>query len=109
MTESHQAEGDQRLIKPWRCSCPSAAELASSYIEMRAFGCGEMTTSLQRVWSVLHGGEVAHRSFPDWERVSRPGLMGELRSQPLLRGGLRGSSLVRLKGGSCAHCTARMS
>ena len=46
-------------------------------------------------------GALSHRSLPDCERVSRPGLIGELRSQPLLRGGLRGSSLVRLKGGSC--------
>jgi hypothetical protein len=45
--------------------------------------------------------KCSHRSLPDWERVSRPGLMGELSSQPLLRGGLRGNSLVRLKGGSC--------
>lgn len=52
------------------------------------------------VWWCVHN-PLSYRSLPDCERVSRPGLIGELRSQPLLRGGLRGSSLVRLKGGSC--------
>ena len=51
---------------------------------------------------------LPHRSLPDCERMSRPGLIGELRSQPLLRGGLKGSSLVRLKGGSCKASLSSM-
>ena len=57
------------------------------------------TSAGQQLWEVAK----AHRSLPEWDPVSRPGLMGELRSHPLLRGGLRGSSLVRLKGGSCTR------
>ena len=40
-------------------------------------------------------------SFPDWGCMEIEGLMGEDRSQGLLRGGLSGNSFVSLNGGSC--------
>ncbi len=40
-------------------------------------------------------------SFPYWGCMDTEGLMGDERSQGLLRGGLNGSSFVSLNGGSC--------
>jgi hypothetical protein len=45
----------------------------------------------------------ARLSLPPCACTGTAGLMAGLRSQARLRGGLSGSSVVSLKGGSCAH------